>query len=422
MIKSNLPQIFIFLLALLLQSCYSSKTAYKYDYTYIYDESQKLIKPSFKVFHHTKDSSTLHYQLNSTNVLYGKDYSSDSLLKANIWVKYKLYESFKRVKVADSATIKLVNYGVNESEKILQGNFRFKIPMGSRSILEIRFRDENKDLNVVYEIIVDKRANYNDQFFLLSANKKILITPLVNQTKEVTLRKSPMLPLDTFEVQLSDYKLGITPPPFANQKNIIEPFQLDSFYILVFQKNRVQLTKFKHSNRILPIHSKTEDCFYYYNFYPQYPYITEADHMQEPIRYISTSNEYKKVINAVNTKKAIDAFWLKLGKDELKTKKMIAEYYSRVELANQYFTSFREGWKTDRGIIYIVYGKPTTIYKTADKERWIYGEENNILSVQFEFLKSGDLRSNNAYELIRNSDYKNNWYRAVDLWRQGKVY
>ena len=407
---------------MVLISCYSSKTAYNYDYTFIYDESQKLIKPNFKVFHHTKDSSLLYYQLNSTNVLYGKELSTDTLLKANIWVKFKLYESFKREKIIDSATLKLVNYGINENNKILQGKLSFKAPMGLRGILEIKFRDENKDLNVIYEEIVDKRANYNDQFFLLSANKKILITPIVNQEDKVTLEKSPMLPQDTFEVQLSDYKQGMTPPPFADQKDIIEPFQLDSFYTVVFQNNSIQLTEFKHSNRILPIHAKTEDCFYYYNFYPQYPYITEVTYMQEPIRYISTSNEYKKVLNAVNTKKAIDAFWLKLGKDELKTKKMIAEYYSRVELSNQYFTSYREGWKTDRGIIYIVYGKPTTIYKTAGKERWIYGEENNILSVQFEFLKSGDLRSNNAYELIRNGDYKNNWYRAVDLWRQGKVY
>jgi len=406
----------------LLLGCYSSKSSYNYDYTYLYDESQKLIKPNFKLFHFNKDSSLLYYQLSTTDVLYGKQANADSLLKAQIWVKYKLFEDLEKKNIIDSATYKLTNFGSNESDKILQAKFKFKAPLGGKYVLEIRFRDENKDLNVVYNEIVDKRNNYNDQFFLLSLGEKVLVTPIVNQTKAVTIKKSTFLLQDTFEVQLSDYKQGITPPPFAENELIIEPFKLDSFYTVVFQNNEIQLTKFKHTNRIIPVQTKIEDCFYYYNFYPQYPFIAEVAQMQEPIRYISTSSEYKKVINAVNTKKAIDAFWLKLGKEELRTKKMIAEYYSRVEVSNNHFTSFREGWKTDRGIIYIVYGKPTTIYKTATNERWIYGEENNILSVQFEFIKTEDLRSNNTYELVRNSDYKNNWYRAVDMWRQAKIY
>lgn len=414
---------FLSLIAIvLLFGCYSSRSSYNYDYTYLYDESQKLIKPDFKLFHFSEDSSLLYYQLNTVDVLYGKQDQSDSLLKAQIWVKYILFSDMEKKIIIDSATYKLTNYGSNELDKILQAKLKFKAPMGGKYILEIRFRDENKDLNVIYNEVVDKRNNYNDQFFLLSSGEKVLITPIVNQNQVVTIKKSAVVKQDTFEVQLSDYKQGITPPPFAEKELIIEPFKLDSFYVDVFHNNELQLTKFKHTNRIIPVHVTTEDCFYYYNFYPQYPLIAEVNQMQEPIRYISTSNEYKKVINAVNTKKAIDAFWLKLGKEEIRTRKMIAEYYSRVELSNTYFTSYREGWKTDRGIIYIVYGKPTTIYKTATNERWVYGEENNILSVQFEFIKIDDLRSNNTYELIRNSDYKNNWYRAVDMWRQAKIY
>ncbi|MEX2379488.1 MAG: hypothetical protein WD530_01995 [Vicingaceae bacterium] len=44
----------------------------KYDYTYLYNEDQKVIKPSFKVFHHSADSSTLHFELESENILFGK--------------------------------------------------------------------------------------------------------------------------------------------------------------------------------------------------------------------------------------------------------------------------------------------------------------------------------------------------------------
>ncbi|MBN1447702.1 MAG: GWxTD domain-containing protein [Bacteroidetes bacterium] len=37
------------------------------------------------------------------------------------------------------------------------------------------------------------------------------------------------------------------------------------------------------------------------------------------------------------------------------------EYYNRVAYANKHYGHFMEGWKTDRGMIYIIYGKPDYI-------------------------------------------------------------
>jgi hypothetical protein len=113
---------------------------------------------------------------------------------------------------------------------------------------------------------------------------------------------------------------------------------------------------------------------------------------------------------------------MKLGKEPERAQKMIREYYRRVELSNRWFTSYKAGWKTDRGIIFIVYGEPTTIYKSINSETWVYGEENNILSIKFNFNLMDNPMSENDYELKRNSDWKNNWYRAVDSWRQAKIY
>ena len=92
-----------------------------------------------------------------------------------------------------------------------------------------------------------------------------------------------------------------------------------------------------------------------------------------------------------------------------------------LKLQNKFFTSYKEGWKTDRGIIYIIYGIPNSIRKDAGSEVWLYGEENNVLSVQFRFYQTERSNISNHYEMVRNSDYKNNWYRQVDLWRQGKI-
>jgi hypothetical protein len=37
------------------------------------------------------------------------------------------------------------------------------------------------------------------------------------------------------------------------------------------------------------------------------------------------------------------------------------EYYRRVAFANRSFTTFRDGWKTDRGMVYIILGPPDEI-------------------------------------------------------------
>jgi GWxTD domain-containing protein len=42
-------------------------------------------------------------------------------------------------------------------------------------------------------------------------------------------------------------------------------------------------------------------------------------------------------------------------------KDFMEEYYGRVEYATKNFTGFTEGWKTDRGMIFILYGAPETI-------------------------------------------------------------
>jgi len=37
------------------------------------------------------------------------------------------------------------------------------------------------------------------------------------------------------------------------------------------------------------------------------------------------------------------------------------EYYARIQVANERFSGFREGWKTDMGMIYIIFGPPNDI-------------------------------------------------------------
>lgn len=45
-----------------------------------------------------------------------------------------------------------------------------------------------------------------------------------------------------------------------------------------------------------------------------------------------------------------------------------------------------------------------------------------MLAISFNFTRIETPVSTNIYILERNPTYKTNWYKAVDNWRQGRVY
>lgn len=74
-----------------------------------------------------------------------------------------------------------------------------------------------------------------------------------------------------------------------------------------------------------------------------------------------------------------DAFWKRLDPTPATaTNEAFTEYYARVSTANERFRSYAEGWQTDMGRVYIVYGEPLTIQQFASQGgmvvavRWTY--------------------------------------------------
>ena len=93
-----------------------------------------------------------------------------------------------------------------------------------------------------------------------------------------------------------------------------------------------------------------------------------------------------------------------------------------MENSNRHFSALVEGWRTDRGLVHIIFGTPTTIYKSETNETWIYGEENNLMSLTFTFVKRKSVFSDNDLVLERDPMLKGAWYRNVESWRNGRVY
>jgi GWxTD domain-containing protein len=144
--------------------------------------------------------------------------------------------------------------------------------------------------------------------------------------------------------------------------------------------------------------------------------------MLEAVRYITSRREYDEMMENPNLRNAIDGFWISRGGNAEKSRLLIRHYYNRVQEANTLFTSFVEGWRTDRGMIYIVFGIPNTVYRNSSTETWIYGTPNSTLALNFLFTRVNNPFSDNDLVLSRSPIYESNWYRAVETWRQGRAY
>lgn len=152
----------------------------------------------------------------------------------------------------------------------------------------------------------------------------------------------------------------------------------------------------------------------------QYPSTSSFDELVKNLRYLATEEEYEKMATSFNKKELFDKFWLNNTKAEDRAKLAVREYYKRVRRANEFFTSYKEGWKTDRGMIYIVFGPPSRVFINDKSEMWIYEKSFELPRVSFTFAHIDTAFTDEHYVLLRNAEYQNLWYRVIDLWRKGK--
>jgi GWxTD domain-containing protein len=87
--------------------------------------------------------------------------------------------------------------------------------------------------------------------------------------------------------------------------------------------------------------------------------------LDEDVRWIITDQERKSFQNLSNDEERdsfIENFWLRRNPNpDSPENEYREEYYARIAYANEHFAAGMPGWKTDRGHIYIAYGKPDNI-------------------------------------------------------------
>jgi GWxTD domain-containing protein len=86
------------------------------------------------------------------------------------------------------------------------------------------------------------------------------------------------------------------------------------------------------------------------------------DWLDKDVAYIITDEErkaFKKLATDDERERFIEEFWRRRDPDpDTDENEFKEEYYERIAYANEHFSSGIPGWKTDRGRIWIMYGKP----------------------------------------------------------------
>jgi len=96
--------------------------------------------------------------------------------------------------------------------------------------------------------------------------------------------------------------------------------------------------------------------------------------LDEDVAYIISSDERKAFLQLQTNEEReefIEQFWQRRNPDPDSTENPVKEeHYRRIAYANEHYASGMPGWKTDRGRIYIIWGKPDSLETHTLGETW----------------------------------------------------
>jgi len=149
--------------------------------------------------------------------------------------------------------------------------------------------------------------------------------------------------------------------------------------------------------------------------------------LARPLAYLMGEKEHKELMSIRapdSLKKAVDKFWLSEIKNPQTARDVIAKYYERVELANKQFSNFKEGWKTDMGMIFILFGSPWYTDKHVDEIQWSYSYDREQFESNYFFTQPTNKNKYFPFEhwiLERETEYFTIEFRQRKNWKSGDI-
>jgi GWxTD domain-containing protein len=371
-------------------------------------------------YHFSDDSTKVFFRFSSSELLYTRQ-SSDDVFTARVRVEYTLRPAIAGVLADTGSFVFATSEGYGKQVQLLADR-SFAVKPGVYT-LELRIDDMNHMSSRALALRLDKDDSVNSQNYLLMDDS--LMEPRMFRTAaptEIIRLRSDRNKGKEWQVFHYVNQVKLPPPPFASVTPEAPDPSLGEEAIL--QRHSDGSVSFKAAAGFYFI---TTDEAFQQGFTlvvasASYPEVATYDQLVAPLRFVTSKSEYDEITKSKFPKKLVDKFWVDCGGSKDKARDLIAGYYARVMEANLFFTTYTEGWRTDRGMIHLIFGPPTQVQRSADQEVWIYGDAGNPQSLSFIFIRQPSTFSDNVFVLRRDPLYKQLWDQMITAWRSGRVY
>jgi len=389
------------------------------NYVSLYDPASSNLRPDACFRHMSKDSSYLFFRVNPQNMMSVTKADGSLSDDAYLILKYAVRDAETK-EIVDSASYQYVVSKKKNNDFITY--VPVYLPDGKDYYASVLFVDEIKKSWKRLLLNVDKKDNQAAEYFFpeyLYPVQKPVFNSFIRKNTDIRVSseyfRAKELILLAFE---NDSSMPLPAYSGRNVPDFDPKFQVDT----AFKSNDTLSFDVSGFYKLVADSTNITAGFNLLVADEHFPYIRTPEAMLPPLQYIMNTSQYRIIQKSDSLKYAIDDYWLKLGGSVIKARELIRIYYNRVQLANLFFTSTKEGWKTDRGMIYVLFGVPKSVYKSHNQEEWVYTESDLNASLAFRFERDENELTNNKFRLVRDERYKQAWNQAIMTWRNGQAY
>jgi GWxTD domain-containing protein len=149
-----------------------------------------------------------------------------------------------------------------------------------------------------------------------------------------------------------------------------------------------------------------------------FPHMTDVDQQIEALHYVASNRDLNYIRDGETVedrRRRLNEYWQNVGAWKM------SDYYERVRLANELFTTNVEGWKTPMGMVFIILGEPHLIDCRIGIERteiWTYYMQTGGIEFVFVRERTADPNDQEAHYWVSSirGGYST-WLNAINIWR-----
>jgi len=401
------------------------------DMSYIYNPARSVYTPFITVFNEDSETSLLNISIRRGE-FYFSEANAEGVPMASMLVSVRLFDNTMGGVLADTASFK---YDIKRED--IGGDHAFRIPLttydGGSYTVEIKILDLIRQRPQQMFFDFERTGRYSGLNYKIRDHfsNGELYNRVVKRDQYINVL-APSLQPDTLWLFYFKAVTALPPAPttilpevtVAPEPEAIVPLAYSDTLPMMFPNEGIYM---------ISVDSLIREGLVLCNFGPDHPTMTRPETMIPLLAYLATPEEMDEMLSAENPKLALDKFWLDRTGSIERSKELIRIYYNRTLFSNYYFTSYKAGWLTDRGMIYIMYGPPDKVYKSAEGESWGYRKPpvksrwGSRFTVEdqylwFNFRKQKNNFSDNDFVLNRAGTPISYWDIAVARWREGKVF